>query len=143
MGNSKGFPTSHQTQDFDIFYISCDDFFFFLSNEGMLSATTMTVESTQNCPKQPSFAKIFSKTISLRNFKRPPKIEILMFFKKNLVHRRGTKACTHYLDFQYNNFLYAFFIVKKLPLYINFIIPPCGKQFFFQCYILLVGVRFC
>jgi hypothetical protein len=31
------------------------------------------------------------------------------------------------LAFQYNNFSYAFFVVKKLPLYVNFSIPPCGK----------------
>jgi hypothetical protein len=31
------------------------------------------------------------------------------------------------LDFQYNNFLYVFFIVKKRPLHVNFSTPPCGK----------------
>jgi hypothetical protein len=33
------------------------------------------------CPK---FAKIYPKTISLRNFEMPPKIEILVFFQKQL-----------------------------------------------------------
>jgi hypothetical protein len=54
-----------------------------------------------------------------------------MFFKKNTsLHREGTKVCAHCLDFQFSNFLYAFFIVKKLPLYVNFSIPPCYKEFF-------------
>jgi hypothetical protein len=39
-------------------------------------------KSIQNCPKLPKFVKIFLKTISLGNFETPPKIEILMFFKK-------------------------------------------------------------
>jgi hypothetical protein len=38
----------------------------------MLSATGNVVEFAQNCPK----------TISLGNFEIPPKIVILMFFKK-------------------------------------------------------------
>jgi hypothetical protein len=37
-----------------------------------LSATGNVAKSAQNCPK----------TISLENFEIPPKIEILMFFKK-------------------------------------------------------------
>jgi hypothetical protein len=48
---------------------------------GMLSATVNAVESAQNCPKLPNFAKICPKIISLRNFEIPPKIEILVFFK--------------------------------------------------------------
>jgi hypothetical protein len=41
---------------------------------------------------------------------------------------RGSKnVCVHHFDFQYNNFLYVFFIVKKRPLYVNFSITPCGK----------------
>jgi hypothetical protein len=35
----------------------------------------------QNYPKLPKFAKICPKTISLKNFEMPPKIEILAFFK--------------------------------------------------------------
>jgi hypothetical protein len=48
----------------------------------MLSAIGNAVESTQNCPKLPKFAKIYPKTISFGNFEIPPKIEILMFFTK-------------------------------------------------------------
>jgi hypothetical protein len=127
MGNSKGFPTSHHMQDSDTFCKSYDIFFFFFLNEGMLSATAVAAEFAQNCPKQCETVKICPKTISLRNFEIPPKIEILIFFKKNPVCRGRTKAYSHHLDFQYNNFLYAFFIVKKQPLYVNFNIPPCGK----------------
>jgi hypothetical protein len=32
-------------------------YLFFLSNEGILSATTMAVEFAQNCPKSPYFAQ--------------------------------------------------------------------------------------
>jgi hypothetical protein len=47
----------------------------------MLSAIANEAKSTQICPKLPKFAKICPKTISLRNFEMPPKIEILVFFK--------------------------------------------------------------
>jgi hypothetical protein len=46
---------------------------------GMLLTFVNAAESTQICPKLPKFAKICLKTISLRNFEMPPKIEILMF----------------------------------------------------------------
>jgi hypothetical protein len=49
MGNSKGFPTSHRTQEFVTFCKSYDIFIFFLSNEGMLSATAIGAEFAQNC----------------------------------------------------------------------------------------------
>jgi hypothetical protein len=39
------------------------------------------VESAQFCPKLPKSAKIYPKTISLKNFEMPPKIEILLFLK--------------------------------------------------------------
>jgi hypothetical protein len=42
------------------------------------------------------------------------------------MHRRSTKVYVHRLDFQYNNVSYVFLILKKRPLYVNFI-PPCGK----------------
>jgi hypothetical protein len=47
-------------------------------------------KSAQNYLKVPKFAEICPKTISLRNFEMPPKIEILVFFKnKNFyVERR-------------------------------------------------------
>jgi hypothetical protein len=48
----------------------------------MLLATVNATESAQFCPKVPKFAKIHPKTISLRDFEMPPKIEILVFFKK-------------------------------------------------------------
>jgi hypothetical protein len=99
-----------------------------LSNEGMLSSTAIAVEFAQNCPKLSNFVKICLKTISLRNFEIPPKMEILIFFQKNTLNVEDTpKACAHYLDFQYNNVLYAFFIVQKRHLYVNFNIPHCGK----------------
>jgi hypothetical protein len=69
------------------------------------------------------------------------KYQILMFFKtKNLTCYRCSKACAHHLDFQYNNFLYPFSIVKKRPLYVNSNIPPCGKYIYFQYSTPLVGI---
>jgi hypothetical protein len=93
----------------------------------MFSATANEARSIQICLKLPNFAKIYPKTISLKNFEIPPKIEILIFFQKKIICRGGTKVCANRLDFQYNNFSYAFFVVKKLPLYVNFNISPCGK----------------
>jgi hypothetical protein len=46
----------------------------------MLSATANAAKSAQ---KQPKTAKTYTKTISLRNFEMPPKIEILEFLKNN------------------------------------------------------------
>jgi hypothetical protein len=45
-----------------------------------------------------------------------------------------------YLPF---GFLICLFIVKKLPLYVNFSIFPCGILFFSPSSTLFVGVRFC
>jgi hypothetical protein len=79
-------------------------------------------------------------TKCLRNFELPPKFEIFIFSKKikKSTCSRGTKACAHRLDFQKNNFIYVFFIVKKQPLYMNFSIFP-----FSQCSTPLVNMRFC
>jgi hypothetical protein len=105
----------------------------------MFSATAIAAESAQNNPKQPNFAEIYPKTISLRNYEIPPKIEILMFFKKKSIHRGGTKACAHHLDFQYNNF-YAFSIVNAFVS--EFQHTPLWN-FFSQCSTSLVDMRFC
>jgi hypothetical protein len=59
------------------------------------------------------------------------------------VCRGVTRACFHHSDFQSKNFLYAIFIVKKRPLYVNFSIPPCGNWWFSQCSTPCVGMRFC
>jgi hypothetical protein len=47
----------------------------------MLLATVNATEPAQIYPNLPKTAKICPKTISLRNFEMPPKIEILVFFK--------------------------------------------------------------
>jgi hypothetical protein len=52
MEYSKGFPTSHNTQNsntFSIYY----DIIIFLSNEGMLSTIAMAAKSTQNYQNLP------------------------------------------------------------------------------------------
>jgi hypothetical protein len=60
MGNLNGFPTSHYMQDFDTFFTSYDDLFYFIlffhSKKGIPLAAAMAVESAQNCPKLPKFA---------------------------------------------------------------------------------------
>jgi hypothetical protein len=56
------------------------DFKDFSFSSGMLSATANAAKSAQ---KQPKTAKTYTKTISLRNFEMPPKIEILEFLKNN------------------------------------------------------------
>ena len=85
----------------------------------------------------PNFVEIYSKTISLRKFEMPLKIDIFMS-----ICRGGTKVCVHCLNFQYNNFSYVFFVVKK-SLYVNLSIPPCGIFIFFKCSTSHVGIRFC
>jgi hypothetical protein len=47
----------------------------------MLSTIVNAAKFAQNYPKLPKFAKIYPKTISLRSFEMPPKLEILVFFK--------------------------------------------------------------
>jgi hypothetical protein len=56
----------------------------------MLSSTAIAVEFAQNCPKLSNFVKICPKTISLRNFEIPPKIEILIIFQKNTLNVEDT-----------------------------------------------------
>jgi hypothetical protein len=80
----------------------------------MLSAIAIVVEFAQNCPKLPNFVKICPKTISLTNFEIPPKIEILIFFKKKTHVCRGcTKAFSHRLDFQSTIFCMPFLLLKN------------------------------
>jgi hypothetical protein len=105
-----------------------------------VGACCQPLSMQQNLPKS---AKIYPKTISLRNFEMPPKIEILVCFKKKKSTCRGsTRVYFHRLDFQYNSFLYFFFIFRYRPLNVNFSIPPCKKWFFSQCSTPLVGMRF-
>jgi hypothetical protein len=46
------------------------------------------------------------------------------------MYRGSIIVCIHHLDFQYNNFLYVFIIVKTWPLYVNFSIPLAENNFF-------------
>jgi hypothetical protein len=85
------------------------------------------------CPNLPKDETLkFHQKLRFQYF---PKIKISMY-------RGGNRACFHYSDFQSKNFLYAIFIVKKWPLYVNFSIPLGGKWFFSQCSTPLVGMRF-
>jgi hypothetical protein len=80
-------------------------------------ATANAANSAQNYQNLP-------KSAQRQNFEIPPKIEILVFFKKKKIMCRGsTRAYFHHLDFQSKNFSYAIFIVKKWPLYVNLSIP--------------------
>jgi hypothetical protein len=87
----------------------------------MLSAIANATKFVQNCKNLP-------KSTQRQNFEIPSKIKILVFLKnKKITYRRGTRACFLCLDFQSKIFLYAIFIVKKRPLYVNFSIPLCAK----------------
>jgi hypothetical protein len=57
----------------------------------------------------------------------PPKIEILVFFKKKNPMCKGSTRVSYMFIIWIFNFLYVFFIVKKWPLYVNFSISTCGK----------------
>jgi hypothetical protein len=95
------------------------------------------------CPKLPKTAKICQNLPKGETLKYHQKSRLWSFSKiKFCTCRRGTRACFYRLDFQFKNFLYVFFIVKKRPLYVNFSIPPCGKWFFSQCSTPLVDLRF-
>jgi uncharacterized membrane-anchored protein YitT (DUF2179 family) len=79
-------------------------------------------------PKVPKFAQ---RQLAWGTLKYHQNLRFWFFSKRRIsICRRGTKVCAHHLDFQYINFPCAFF-VKKLPLYLNFRIPSCGKWFFF------------
>jgi hypothetical protein len=52
-------------------------------------------EFAQNCLKLPRIAKTYPKIINSRNFEIPPKIEILIFFKKKLPCVEGTSKHVH------------------------------------------------
>jgi hypothetical protein len=99
-------------------------FLFSLSNVGMLLATAIATESTQNCQ---ILSKSTQRQLAWGTLKYHQNWDFYFFQKKNPLGRGCTKACTHYLDFQYNSFLYAFLIVRRRPLYVNFSILPCGK----------------
>jgi hypothetical protein len=43
------------------------------------------------------------------------------------------RVCVHYLDFQFSNFLYVFYVVKKRPLY-EFQHTPLRKMIFFAMF---------
>jgi hypothetical protein len=57
----------------------------YLSNEMLHAMFGFTVRKLwpKIAPKQSKSAKICPKTITLRNFEIPPKIEILIFIEKN------------------------------------------------------------
>jgi hypothetical protein len=75
----------------------------------MLSATVNAANSAQVNPTLP-------KSAQRQNFEIPPKIEILVVFKKKKsTCRGGTRACFNRLDFQSKNF-YMLFLLSKNSL---------------------------
>jgi hypothetical protein len=95
----------------------------------------------QNCQNLP---KSIQKQLAWGALKYHQKLRFWYFTKNNnSICRRGTKAYAYHLDSHYKNFSYAFFIVIKWPLCVNFNIPPCTKWRFSQGSIHLVGMRFC
>jgi hypothetical protein len=97
----------------------------------MLLAITMVAKSAQYCPKLPKFAKIFPKTISLRNFEIPPKIEILIFFpKKKMLYVEEAPKHVH-IVWIFNTIIFVcLFYCQKTAFVCEFSISPCGILFF-------------
>jgi hypothetical protein len=97
----------------------------------------------QNLPKTTKFCQNLLK--ELEELWNITKIEVLMFFKKQTpICRRGIKVCAHHLDFQYNNFLCAFFYCqKRTPFKCEFQHTPLKKIILFQCCTALVCMIFC
>jgi hypothetical protein len=86
-------------------------FIFFLSNEGMLLAATMAAKSTQNCPILP---KSTQRQLAWGTLNTTKNWDFNFFSKKKtFVCRRGSKACAHSLDFQYNIFYFPFVLSKN------------------------------
>jgi hypothetical protein len=73
----------------------------------------------------------------------PPKIEILVFFKKKIL---CVEEVLEYMftvwNFNTIIFYISFLFFKKWPLYVNFNIPLVENDFFSQCSTPLVGMRF-
>jgi hypothetical protein len=107
----------------------------------MLSTTVNLPKSTQNYPKLPKSAQ---KQLAWGTLKYHQNFGFRFFkIKIKFVRKRGDiKAFAYHLDFQYKIVLHVYFIVKKLPLYVNFSISPCGKSFSSWCSTPLVGMRF-
>jgi hypothetical protein len=96
----------------------------------MLSSIANATKSTQIYPKLPKTTQI---QLVSETLKYHQKLEFWYFsIKETLVCRGGTKTYAYHLDFQYKNFPYVFFIVKKRPLYVNFSITPLCKKTFFS-----------
>jgi hypothetical protein len=89
-----------------------------------LSTTVNGGKSAQNCPN-------FSKSAQRWNFEIPPKIEILVFFKKKkFMYRGGTRACFYHSDFQSKIFRMLFLLSKNgLCMWIS--AYPFAKNNFF------------
>jgi hypothetical protein len=87
----------------------------------MLSLTTNVAKSAQNCPK----------TISLRKFEIPPKIEILIFFQKNKfsMKNRHQTMCSQF-GFSIQQFFISLFYCQKTAIVYEFQHIPFWKFFF-------------
>jgi hypothetical protein len=98
----------------------------------MLSATVHAVESAQNCPKLPKFAKICPKTIKLTNLEMPPKIEISVFFKnKNFYVQRKQYSIFLLFGFSVQQFLKCLFYCQKMAFVCEFQHTPLAENDFF------------
>jgi hypothetical protein len=89
-------------------------------------------------------AEICPKTISLRNFEIPPKIEILVIylFKKIASVKKALKQVPTVWTFNTRIFPMPI-VLSKNVLYVNFSIPLCAKGHFSQGFICHVEIRFC
>jgi hypothetical protein len=86
-----------------------------------------------------SMQQILPKTAKSQNFEIPPKIEILVFFRKKIsMYRGGTRACFHYLDFNPRIF-HTLFLLSKNGLVCEFQHTPLWKLMIFSRFHTLCG----
>jgi hypothetical protein len=121
VGIDSRYPKSHYTSFLDLRFKS----YGVLKISASLWAGSQPLSMQQLLPKIAQNCQNLSKNETLKfhqklRFKYFSKIKISMY-------RGGIRACFRCLDFQSKNLLYAIFIVKNRPLYVNFSIPPCGN----------------
>jgi hypothetical protein len=75
-------------------------------------------------------SKYAKKQLAWETLKYHQKLRFWFFSKQILICRGCSKAYAHRLDFQYNNFLYAF-LLSKNGLYMWILVYPLVENIFF------------
>jgi hypothetical protein len=108
----------------------------------MLLVIVIVVEFVQNIPKLPNFVKICPKIINLRNFEIPPKVEILIIFKKKILYIEDTLKHVFTIWIFNTKFFVCLFHCQKTAFVCEFKNTPLWKIVFSQCSTLPMGMRF-